>query len=1104
MKRQLLCLLSLLTASASAYDWKVVSPEAGVLTYTKAATDGTRVVLGGLDGLLHTTTDFVHFEDVSLDTRLDVLRLEEHEGIWCALLGQPGFGGASTLPSLDGAVAFSLDGRKWTLKTPPEVASSSRLTALAAGPEGWLVGSGLNGDQAPVGFLTRDGLSWDEVPLASDDPSGFPWTNQLAYANGIWLGFSGNGVNRSLEGRIWQSLPETPRFDRVTDWAYQDGIWLAGAYRSTDDGTTWTTSGVSGGLGQRDGAFFASGEHGAIFYSTNGQNWAQVRTTNDHYAANTLKDFVTFRGRTYAVGEGGLILENDPSSPSLWTVLRGHSIAPNHEVGSFEEGLVFDGSSFVAIGTMNNGLLVKSSSDGESWETKVTNSQISSLSRPIAGNGITLFIGIDQSFANQWERSRQFSFAHGTLTSLPKPTEINGVKRLTLSGFAEGQFFLSGYRDVDTSNAKLVIFTSPNGQNWVERLSVDLLTNNGNFGDPLVSVVHTGSDYYLLYSKVYNGNATAWRSSDLVNWTTVSTNLGYADREGLAFGSGRFVYTEATSGTRYSDDGSLYFSASGPPTGGGFDGGSNLSTNGSRFLMKTEARLWESSDGIHWTAYREDQSLRLSSHFVFAKDKIVTLASRQEGSYLLQYILATEDIPFPEPEYRFLTDGLSLAAEEGLALVEVQHVPDRDLTTSLTENGNPAAEVSFQTSTASDYENVVSQAAVRLPAASEPGAVRTFVLGEGSAAGQTFAIQTAPPLQGDLYSAFETSAFDADERARGDSAFLADPDGDGAVNGFEHLFGLDPKVPDGPMPSIGLEPVPGEPGYQQLVVRVPRIALGGDVDFEVQTSRGLDRFGPLPLAQLSAEPLAEDPTWITGELRSIPFRGSASRFFRYAGIPYFDEGFTGQAEFTGSDTFASPSLSSGLWNPVSPDGPLPGNLTFEQINGEMLLSGGSTSTEGMAALQWKQPFPVDRSWQVQLDFATGAVTPASSGHAYAGVGLILLTELSPEGFAAGASFEPGPEPRLYVQSGENENEYPAAGGAGTLRITFDRTSDVLVTSYRPQGGTRFIELESRSNPFPGGTPPLSLLAVCEARNVRLDEPLRFDNFRAATQSEETE
>jgi hypothetical protein len=1091
-------------ANLQAYEWRNTFPETKVVRYLSAASDENRVVLGGPDGGFWTTTDFETFTDLSFRTNLDVIKITRFNGSWGAILAKNNFFSGENVAELDGVVAFSNDGFHWDISVPPGFDSGASIRAIEGGPTGWVLGSGLNprGDFSsdPFGFLTTNGKVWESFPFAAGVTSGFSRASHIDYEEGTWLAFAGNVLYRSSDGRNWDLVNDTPSFAGASDSAFTNGTWVVlTAFQlqvSNDLGETWqsASTGISTtGIAAVGDSFVATGTGGEIAISTNGINWAPVRT-GGRFHDNGLSDVVEFQGKAYAVGEGGLILKSDVNDLLDWTVKAGRSSKHSFEVGSFETGLTHDGESFIAVSGVENDLALFSSPDGESWTLQVENTSDLVRSATVSGGGVTLFAGARLNPESGRYEDRMFRYENGLYEALADP-DIEG-SNLEMAGYANGHFFLNTF-DNQQGNSEVIVSISTDGRSWSPTLRIPL-SSIGNINRDAVSVVHTGSEYYIaFFSDFDSSNVRLYRSGDLTTWEEVSNNLP-TGRGTLTYGNGRFVATTFSNGTFYSDNGRLFFSVTGPPDGNGIDGATHIATNGNRFFAFTEGRMWVSEDGINWDGLAEDQDITFArGSLVAAEGKLVVLGDEPQTGTSLESIFVTEDTAIPRPEFNFLGRVATNRGSTQAVLIEMMNNPVGEISVDLREGDETRATLSFNDS----FGGLTFFASASIDTNQQPE--RTLIL--SSADGQvgpqgSFRIDQTPGVARTDFSSFRLSRFSEVEIANGLAEIDADPELDGVSNGLEFLFDLDPANRDSSsLPALRLAPHPDDPECLQVRFFAPRFIANSDLRFSIDYSTDLVTFTPLFAEDFVLAPVPGESELATLTFNSLPLvTGEVPYFFRLRAANSNESEFGGSSTFTGFDDFDGSSVDLEKWQVVFPQGPLSAGVSFSQANGQLQLSGNTPGgQENFGSLLWNRPLPLDESWQVEVSYRSGDISLGSDDQ-FAGAGIFLVSELNEEGLQAIFEYVRDPSGQLELQVGDEQSRIEGVTANGTKRLTWDHQTRSLTASYRTSDSSVFRTAASVSDPFAEGLTEVNLLLGISGQNANFIDPLALDQFSVTT------
>jgi photosystem II stability/assembly factor-like uncharacterized protein len=167
----------------------------------------------------------------------------------------------------------------------------------------------------------------------------------------------------------------------LTGVAFGDGKWVAvgesGIIYSTDDGATWSASGVSSGLqdvaygdGSSDTKWVAVSQSADSYRSTDGVSWTLLNLNSVLDLVNEgWMQSICFGNNTWvSVGlAGNVYYATDPSSDTNWTAVK-YSGTENLLAVSYGEG-PNNIPRFIAVGKTNTPVLIVSDDNGQSWST---------------------------------------------------------------------------------------------------------------------------------------------------------------------------------------------------------------------------------------------------------------------------------------------------------------------------------------------------------------------------------------------------------------------------------------------------------------------------------------------------------------------------------------------------------------------------------------------------------------------------------------------------------------------------------------------------------------------------------------------------------------
>ncbi len=469
--------------------------------------------------------------------------------------------------------------------------------------------------------FSKDGRAWFRSALPEAG-----YLNWVIYGNGIYVMVADQGIYWASDPFSWQkaSTPElTAQFSQI---AFGNGVFIAigsGRYFRSTDGKNWTEI-SSGGVTSltavvwADDKFIALGNGNQVLTSTDGNQWSQIGTTNLSFPF----DLVYHDGEIWATRNSlsrstdgiqwtpidlpdswlaGFSINKETGrkfllTPAAYWEWEGDHWRPIQLVpeGLFVIGLGVDGDqaivtidgipqrlsdykedevefeserlreAFFANGNFGawSGDKLYGSQDGNNWNLVNTNKDRSLVENPMTfGNGIYVFSGASGA----------------TLSSL---SEHNYNFRLL--AFGNGVFAGLSGRD---------LLYSTDGANWTVAETVDA---------SLKKSMIFANDKFL-----YMDAETIRTSTNGSSWTT-STNAIPPPIDFLAYGNEIYVGLFRNGGTRTSTDGITWQSGESislPLVSGFVD---SLVFVNDRFLATYEEVLFESTNGVSWSAVNQE------------------------------------------------------------------------------------------------------------------------------------------------------------------------------------------------------------------------------------------------------------------------------------------------------------------------------------------------------------------------------------------------------------------------------------------------------------------------------------------------------------------
>jgi len=203
---------------------------------------------------------------------------------------------------------------------------------------GWYVGGSYWNDGASLNlYRTQDGINWQKVKVTDNLQ-----LVDLAQSGSTWLALTNNGsVFRSVNsGGNWTLAGTVPGIGsngtsvdnyNTSSIVYNNGTWVfisdKTAYRSSNNGTTWSSNATGSDMALRDlgvgnGVLVAIGEGGEIRTSSNaGQTWIKRTSGTDL----TLKSSAFGNGRFVVVGTNGVVLTSTDNGTTWVSQASGSS-----------------------------------------------------------------------------------------------------------------------------------------------------------------------------------------------------------------------------------------------------------------------------------------------------------------------------------------------------------------------------------------------------------------------------------------------------------------------------------------------------------------------------------------------------------------------------------------------------------------------------------------------------------------------------------------------------------------------------------------------------------------------------------------------------------
>ena len=239
---------------------------------------------------------------------------------------------------------------------------------------------------------SSDGRTWTLVTWTAAMPTPFGTSNNQMYAvafgNGIFIAVGRQGMASSPDGRTWTKIGTS----NPNNLAFGGGRWVAvggagGTAYSTDNGSTWTNVSAGDVFGtstaaNRSGIFSVAygnnrwiigGDGGRMATSSNGASWTAVANTTFPSGGQNyeINDIAYANNRWVAVGARGMAYSTDGAN---WTSVTTAVRAVVFQGGSSINvgGVAFGNNRWVAVGADGR---IGYSADGAAW-TAVANTTI--------------------------------------------------------------------------------------------------------------------------------------------------------------------------------------------------------------------------------------------------------------------------------------------------------------------------------------------------------------------------------------------------------------------------------------------------------------------------------------------------------------------------------------------------------------------------------------------------------------------------------------------------------------------------------------------------------------------------------------------------------
>lgn len=430
-------------------------------------------------------------------------------------------------------------------------------------------------------ITSTDSKNW----IVSDHPQAV--NSNLAsiiYGNGRFVAVGSSGLIVTLvDGETqWKIQRQNITSYAITSVVFANGKFVAvganGIVMTSTDGITWTgqpvTSTYHMGVTYGKNKFVGVGQRGSVIQSADGTTWSTA-TVNNTYMFNG----VTYGNNKFvAVGQGGLIATS--SDGNSWTTAISNSTVTFNTV-------TYDNLNNLYVAVGGGGTIV-TSANGTNWTVQTTGT-IKDLNGVFARDGLIFAVGYSGVILTSNNGMTWTDQLRGTAAGLESLTYGNGI------------FVAAGYEMIGSTSLIGAIYTSEDGQNWVNRKKAVFPYKR----DYISSVSYGNGKFIAVGYKELSGLSNTgliMTSSNGVSWTEQLLDEGTLLDS--VYGDHQYVTVGAFGKIMTSPDGETWTSrtsgVSVPLTDISYGNGLYVAVGGSTVVT--------SPDGVTWKEQPSDSS----------------------------------------------------------------------------------------------------------------------------------------------------------------------------------------------------------------------------------------------------------------------------------------------------------------------------------------------------------------------------------------------------------------------------------------------------------------------------------------------------------------
>jgi hypothetical protein len=454
-------------------------------------------------------------------------------------------------------------------------------------------------------YTSTDGVTWTSRAVSTGSVVG------LMYANGLFIGSNNFGyMTYSSDGITWTNSAKinASGFSAPAIWDGTKYIAFStarGNYATSTDGITWTLN-CSNSLSLYYSGLFFNGKAIGFGFTASDivdgpskqivmQSGTWGYTVSAESALNPR--VIAYNGIDLyvAVGAGGTILTSPDGQ--TWTA----RVSALND--SFDKVAYLNGN-WIVMGGSGSAENLLTSPDGITWTARTAGTAIFNYAAygagvyVVVGNGGAVFSSPDLvTWTSQSAGATTYNdviFANGIFVAVgsniirSSTDGITWTQRSTLANFnrviyANSVFVVGGFDSLTPANG--VIVTSTDGITWSTRVS-------GSGGGGVFDITWNGSLF------VTAGSTGSIRTSpDGTTWTTRSPGDTSIFLNAVSWSGTRFVVTNTNNGVAWVSTDGITWSRSAPAYAGGILYSGYL---GGRFVAAGAGQIQTSTDGLNW------------------------------------------------------------------------------------------------------------------------------------------------------------------------------------------------------------------------------------------------------------------------------------------------------------------------------------------------------------------------------------------------------------------------------------------------------------------------------------------------------------------------